>query len=486
MAPTPLSYIINDDGALWLWNSATNGTTNLGSFHPEGSDTVLRFLDVAVAPDGQVYAVGGSQIFRLDLETHVATPLFNSFKLISALEITPEGKFILGYDSRDYIEVFAPETFALLQHFRTDPDAGSLFGGPTSAGDLVLAGNTLYFAAKHALGTSHPDEILIYDLSTGTLIERWENPLAADTQGLFYDHGLIGFVGQRAYRITAQGYVPLHDFGPGWNVDGASNAVSLHRTAGADFLQATALADAIAALGGDDTVLALQGDDSVQGATGNDLIYGGDGADLLDGGSGRDTLRGGEGRDVLGGGSGNDALYGGETATDLRDIAHGGNGHDSVIGGAGDDLLFGDRGNDSLLGGSGADRMLGGTGADTLNGGDGADRLGGGAGNDSFVFANASEGGDVITDFSNAPGNDDLFLIRAAGFGGDLAPGALSADQFLIRADAQAQDADDRLIYNSADHTLWFDANGNLAGGLTLLARLANDPGLSAADFLIY
>lgn len=455
MAVAPQTYIINDDGTLWLWDSATQASTNLGTFHLEGSDTVLRFLDVAVAPDGQVYVVGGSQIFRLDLETHLATALFNTFKVISALEIDPQGRFILGYDSRDFIEVFDPETFAVLQHFRTDPKAGSLFGGPTSAGDLVLVGNTLYFAAKHALGTSHPDEIILYDRTTGAIIDRWENPLAADTQGLTHDgESLIGFVGHVAYRITASGYTPLQDFGAGWDVNGASGTVSLQRTAGADFLQGTALDNLIAALGGDDTIVALQGNDTVQGGGGHDLIYGGDGADLLTGGTGLDTLRGGAGAD---------SLYGGED----------------------NDLFVGGYGADRCFGGSGADRIYGNAGADSLNGGAGRDRLTGGSGPDTFVFTSAAEAGDTITDFSNRPGNDDRIQIRAAGFGAEIPTGVLAADQFLIRADTQAQDSNDHVIYNTSNHTLWFDANGSAAGGLTLLARLEHAPVLTAADFLI-
>jgi Ca2+-binding RTX toxin-like protein len=138
-------------------------------------------------------------------------------------------------------------------------------------------------------------------------------------------------------------------------------------------------------------------------------------------------------------------------------------GADTLIGSTAANVLSGLGGADALRGGGGADRLLGGAGSDTLTGG---------AGGDTFQFNALTDAGDIILDFSNAAGNNDQFRISAAGFGGGLVVGVLAAGQFQARADTLAQDADDRFIFRTTDATLWFDVNGNLAGGLTQIADL--------------
>ena len=60
-----------------------------------------------------------------------------------------------------------------------------------------------------------------------------------------------------------------------------------------------------------------------------------------------------------------------------------------------------------------------------------------------------------------------------------------TAFRFQVRADNVAQDADDRFIFNTTDHTLWFDVNGSGVGGVTLLATLQASAVLSSADILL-
>ena len=60
---------------------------------------------------------------------------------------------------------------------------------------------------------------------------------------------------------------------------------------------------------------------------------------------------------------------------------------------------------------------------------------------------------------------------------------ALSAAFF--RAGAAAADANDYIVYNHANGDLFYDTNGNVAGGATLLAVLTNKPVLAADDFAV-
>jgi hypothetical protein len=63
------------------------------------------------------------------------------------------------------------------------------------------------------------------------------------------------------------------------------------------------------------------------------------------------------------------------------------------------------------------------------------------------------------------------------------ATGALGAARFF--AGAAAHDIDDRIIYNQTTGNVFFDSNGNAAGGATLLATLLNKPVLTSGDFVV-
>ncbi len=170
--------------------------------------------------------------------------------------------------------------------------------------------------------------------------------------------------------------------------------------------------------------------------------------------------------------SGNDTLFGSGRGNMLK-------------GGDGYDLIFGGAGNDTIIGGSYADGLNGGAGNDTLSGSLGNDALTGGAGADRFVFdtaLNAVRNVDKIKDFRH--GVDEIALdnaiFRALGAAGDLA-----AFKFKVIGTGANADANDRIIYDVRNDTLWYDTNGSGAGGRTAIATFENNPVLSVGDFLI-
>ena len=157
-------------------------------------------------------------------------------------------------------------------------------------------------------------------------------------------------------------------------------------------------------------------------------------------------------------------------------------GHDQITGGSGNDRLYGHTGNDVLRGAGGRDILLGDVGNDDLFGGVGNDVLTGGRGQDDFVFNTAPSGStnfDRITDFSAV---DDRILLENAVFT-RLAAGGLAASQFVLGT--QAQDANDRIIYQRATGTLWYDRDGTGAAAKVAFADLADGTALTAADFLV-
>lgn len=146
-------------------------------------------------------------------------------------------------------------------------------------------------------------------------------------------------------------------------------------------------------------------------------------------------------------------------------------------------VLRGDAGNDTLSGAGGADRLEGGEGADRLRGGKGNDVLVGGGGADVFLFDTALAGdADTVGDFT--PGEDRLELDND--IFGALGPGMLEAGSLATGAALDAaQDADDRIIYDTSSGTLYYDADGQGGVAAVAFARLSGVPALAAADFLI-
>jgi Ca2+-binding RTX toxin-like protein len=138
-----------------------------------------------------------------------------------------------------------------------------------------------------------------------------------------------------------------------------------------------------------------------------------------------------------------------------------------------------------LVGTGGRDRLTGTSGEDTLEGAAGLDTLTGAGGGDSFVFRQSGNSNfDRITDFSAA---DSLLLDDAAftriGAAGDFAAGD---DRFFAAAGAQAgADAEGRIVYNTSNGYLWYDADGSGAGGQQLIAILQGAPTLSASDITV-
>lgn len=111
--------------------------------------------------------------------------------------------------------------------------------------------------------------------------------------------------------------------------------------------------------------------------------------------------------------------------------------------------------------------------------------LTGAAGLDTFVFntaLNSVTNVDTITDFSVA---DDTINLENAIFTALTAPGVLSGTALFIGTAAHL--TTDRIIYNSATGALYYDADGNTAGGVAAvkIANLAAGLALSAADFVV-
>lgn len=227
---------------------------------------------------------------------------------------------------------------------------------------------------------------------------------------------------------------------------------------------------------------------TIIGNAGANVLHGGIDslADILDGRGGNDTYAlGALVNDTIVDSAGTDTIISSITRT-LVDYATvenllltGAN----VINGTGNGL------NNTLTGNAAANVLNGGTGNDFLIGAGGNDTLIGGIGNDQFVFnsaPNAATNRDSIADF-NVVADTIRLENTGAGLFNALANGVLSAAAFKANAIGMATDADDRIIYNTVTGALFYDTNGNVAGGSVQFATLTSavKPVLTAADFLV-
>ena len=375
-----------------------------------------------------------------------------------------------GEANRDHVAFFVPGTDKLVIDGNAFPEIGR--SGNFSADDDRFASYIDLGSGTIPQGFD-PEDRILYNIDTGDL---WYDPDGNGSRGVLRIATL-----QDDPWLTASDIEVVNGTAPAGNhVIGTS---------------------------GNDTLTGTAGDDTLNGLAGNDSLIGDAGADLLDGGDGNDTLDGffmeffGEREpvaDTMHGGLGDDHfridnaadVFTDTGGVDTLDVAEMdwtlGAGFENLIlrndwsesprNGIGNELhnvmritygggrLEGLGGNDTLVGGTLWNTLLGGDGNDVLNGRESADTLSGGAGADRFVFDSPPGGGEVgdtITDFLS--GVDGVHLDARAhmqlGTTGRL---AASDARFYAASGATAgHDADDRLVYDTANGNLYYDADGS-------------------------
>ncbi len=401
-------------------------------------------VPVVTSATGSGYAIFDSVTSALSYSMNISGLDFGPWLALAAQTVTPLDNVIAA-------------------HFH--PGASGVAGGPIF--DLMLADDDFS-------GTINPN-------GTSTLSGNWET---TDLTSL--TPHLATFSGAGALGSEIPIYINLH-----------TSANTGGEIRGQLILIATDASETVTGTSGVDFLPGLGGNDVINGLGSNDTLEGGAGADTLDGGAGVDTMRGGSGNDT----------YVVDSAGDLTIEGAGASGIDLVlssvtrslganleklklsgataINGTGNTLanvLTGNSLANTLSGLSGADKLIGGGGADRLYGGGGLDTLTGGNGADKFVFniAPTAASQDNITDFNAAA---DTIQIASAAFAGIGGPGVLLADAFHLGG--SAADANDRIIYDQASGTLWFDADGFGGAAQIQFATLTNNAALTAADFVV-
>jgi serralysin len=227
--------------------------------------------------------------------------------------------------------------------------------------------------------------------------------------------------------------------------------------------------------------------DVLQGDNGVNVLSGGDGDDHLDGRGGADTMIGGDGNDTYRVVDSDDVIIeeigGGEHDWVAIEVSY------SLDAGVEVEKLYisnDETTQDINLTGNEFDQTIAGNfGDNVLSGRDGNDTLVGYAGADTFLFnyvLNAATNVDTISDFDPAY---DLIALDDGMFNG-LATEVghyLMGTEFVIGA--AAQDADDRIIYNSATGALLYDSDGTGAAAAIQFATVGIGLNLANDDFIV-
>lgn len=193
-------------------------------------------------------------------------------------------------------------------------------------------------------------------------------------------------------------------------------------------------------------------------------------ANAMAGTSANDQLYGYASNDTINGGAGNDTIYAGLGA-------------DSILGGAGNDQIHGDDGNDVVNGGDGVDYLYGGKGNDTIIGASGADLIQLESGSDVLVF-NSLSGADGIMDYSVNADTIQLSKAMFAALVGSIGD-QLTTAQFQASTNGLASNTSARVIYNTSNGQLSYDADGSAAGTAVLIGTFQNNPTLNAGEFFL-
>ena len=468
----------------------------------EGSDVVQFFESTAgVTIDLNEDASGNQQASGGDATGDILSDIENVYGSRNNDVITgnDERNILFGYNGDDIVDGGAGDDV-----IRGDAGADTLIGGEGT--DYVrYVASTAGVTVDLNLDGSGNQQASGGD-ATGDVLSGFENVQGSDFDDVITgdaeDNYLIGNGGNDvidggAGADTIQGGAGADTLSGGEGIDilqyeGSTSGVTVDLNLDASGNQQASGGDAAGdVISGFETVYGSDFGDTITGDDQRNNLFGFDGDDFIDGGAQNDTIRGGAGADTLIGGDRVDLLhYLSSDAGVTVDLNEDASGLQQASGGhaTGDVIsefenVYSSNFDDILIGNSGRNILYSYGGDDIIDGGDGNDVLRGGSGADTFVFTTALGEGNVdrITDFNVS---EDIIQIDSSIFTG-LTAGILDAVQFQINETGLAENALQRVIYDSNTGDLYFDRDGNGAEVGTVFATLSTNLTLDEDDFAV-
>ena len=248
--------LLIDAGAkLHYWNTDTGEVRQVGQV-PGGR----AYSDMTVTPEGEIYAVAGTELYQIDRVNLSLTALTSLGSATTAgLGHTPDGLLLVGYRDAGRIDIVNPATLET---------TGSIdMGDSRTSGDVVADDDFIYVAT---IGQT----IEVYDRATGLLQSSKPHGLGGIVFALALDEdGVIAFAGQSAYRVASDGTqntTLLQNLALGTETYGASTLPDLT-------IEGTEDLDELTGTPWNDTLIGLGDDDFIDGGAGEDLaVYAGD------------------------------------------------------------------------------------------------------------------------------------------------------------------------------------------------------------------
>lgn len=262
------------------------------------ADYTQTWTDIAVTPDGRVFANTFGELYELDLARAQSSLVASIDSGSNGLASDSDGNLYVGSGSSNMIEVLDGGSFARIDQIELPVGTGS-------SGDIHISGDILYFS-------STAREVLTYDLKSDQLLGSADHGISA-LYGLQTENGdLLGLAGRTIYDldpVTGEAFA-LMDLPISGSVYGAATlaGVRINGTTGNDVMSADIGGSVVFANSGRDILIGSDVTDRLSGQDGRDYLFGNGGRDRLDGGKGRDTLDGGRGADRLEGGFGRDSF----------------------------------------------------------------------------------------------------------------------------------------------------------------------------------
>lgn len=490
-------------------NDYLNGSPNL-SLHGEVGDDIFFVSGTfgGAARAGAVYGGAGIDtlrtniLFTVDLAAGTATSGTASYTIssIEIVEVVPapaHPSIVYGSDAAETFRInptFADRTGTVTFHSRGGDDVleGGLGDDLLDGGDgadrmdggqgndrywVDRASDVIIETADGGIDTVHATASYALGANIERIILEGNANIAAIGNDL--SNELIGNAGNNALKGGLGADRMEGGFGnDSYYVDDAADMVIEIADGGMDSIYADV---SYSLVGTHAERLILQGDSDLN-ATGNSL------GNLLVGNSGNNRLDGQAGLDRMEGRGGDD-LYVVDRTGDVA-VEQAGEGVDtieasvtySLAGSYVEHLVLTGRSAIQGYGNSLANSITGNEGANLIDGGARADILTGGDGADMFRFSTALGNGntDTITDFMSA---SDRIRLSPTIFANVGPNGRLAEAAFAIGS--VADQADDRILYDSVSGALFYDADGNGGGAAIQFASLAPGLALSHADFVI-
>jgi Ca2+-binding RTX toxin-like protein len=481
---------------------------------------------------GADYLDGGESGFDFDMAVYADSPVGVMVFLNPGIGLggTAEGDVLVnieGLEGSDFDDVLSGDdnTNTLLGGFGNDTLKGGggydylrgnegddiLWGGAN--GDSLFGGagydTASYEGSSAGVVVSLITNSAAYGDAQGDTFQFIENLTGSDHDDVLIGHNGANVLNGRSGHDTLKGYGADDTLrGESGNdiLDGGSGADTMVGGLGNDTYFVDHAGDRVIESGGQGydvvrtsashTILTPGADIELLETTDADgtafvVLYGNSSGNQIIGNNGSNIIDGREGVDQMIGRAGND-YYTVDHASD-RVIEIGGQGIDEVyayvdwILTAGSDvevLRAGDfNAAINLTGNANGNVVIGSNASNILNGGDGRDELTGLGGQDRYLFntpLNAPTNVDVITDFVVA---DDTILLDNAVFSSSLGLGNISAGEFVIGT--AAQDANDRIIYDSSTGALFYDNDGVGGNAQVQFAELSRGLALTNLDFLV-